>query len=81
MRSSSKIFDNKTKKMQEKMKGAKREEKNPTQKRHSLKGTKRTFSERTIKKIHSASRPTKSKLIVKGGGGGHIRHGGRNKGR
>jgi hypothetical protein len=67
MRSNKKLFDNKTKKMQEKVQQSRIED--SKNKKHSLAGTKRTYSEKAMMKIHKASRPTKSKMIIKGGGG------------
>jgi hypothetical protein len=79
MRSNKKLFDNKAKKMQEKVQQSRIED--SKNKKQSLAGTKRTYSEKAIGKIHKASRPTKSKMIIKGGGSRGGRDGGSRGGR
>lgn len=67
VRSSSAVFDNKGKKLKQKMLQARAEDRKANKK--SFNGSKRQYSEKALNKIQKASRPTKSKIIVKGGGG------------
>lgn len=64
MRSNSKMFDNKSKKFKEKTMQARAEERKASKQKFG--GSKRSFSDRAVNKMHKASRPTKSKVIVKG---------------